>query len=46
MDDKVWLKNKNIKIKHNQKLKAKFFRHFQTLLLVKKQVYKLKLSEK
>ena len=35
--DKVWLNSKYIKIKQNQKLKAKFFRPFQVLHPVGKQ---------
>ena len=41
LDEKVWLKSKYIKTKRDQKLKAKFFRPFQVLYLVKKQAYKL-----
>ena len=41
--NKIWLNIKYIKIKQNQKLKAKFFRLFQIFYPVKKQSYKLKL---
>ena len=44
--EKVLLKNKYIKIKCNRKLETKFFRLFQILHLVGKQVYKLELPEK
>ena len=43
---KVWLNNKYIKTKCNQKLEAKFFRPFWVLYLVVKQVYKLQLPKK
>ena len=43
--DKVCLNSKYIKIKRNRKLKAKFFKLFQVLHSVGKQVYKLKLSK-
>ena len=46
LDEKVWLNSKYIKTKRNQKLEVKFFRPFQVLYLVKKQVYKLELSKK
>ena len=36
--DKIWLNNKYIKTKQNRKLKAKFFRPFQVLHLVGRQV--------
>ena len=42
---KVWLNNRYIKIKQNQKLEAKFFRPFQVLHLVSKQAYKIELSK-
>ena len=44
MGEKVWLNNKHIKIKKNQKLKVKFFRPFRMLHQVGKQAYKMKLS--
>ena len=44
--DKVWLNNKYIKTKQNQKLEAKFFRPFRVLHPVKKQAYKLELPKK
>ena len=44
--NKVWLNSKYIKTKQNRKLKAKFFRPFQVLHPVGKQVYKLKLPKK
>ena len=43
--DKIWLNNKYIKIKCNRKLEAKFFRPFQVLHPIRKQVYKLELSK-
>ena len=43
---KVWLYSKYIKIKLNLKLEIKFFRTFQVLHSVSKQVYKLKLPKK
>ena len=43
--DKVWLNNKYIKTKRNQKLEAKFFKPFRVLHSVRKQAYKLKLSK-
>lgn len=46
MGKKIWLNGKYIKIKQNQKLKAKFFQLFQVLDTVKKQAYKLKLLKK
>ena len=45
-DNKVWLNSKYIKTKQNQKLKAKFFRLFQILHPISKQVYKLELPKK
>ena len=39
--NRLWLNSKYIKTKHNQKLEAKFFRTFQVLHPVRKQVYKL-----
>ena len=45
-DDNVWLNSKYIKTKENWKLKAKFFRSFQVLYLVKKQANKLELFRK
>ena len=45
-NEKVWLNNKYIKIKWNQKLEAKFFGLLQVLYPFMKQVYKLKLSRK
>ena len=35
-NEKIWLNNKYIKTKHNQKLEAKFFRTFQVLHPVRK----------
>lgn len=43
LNDKVWLNNKYIKTKRNQKFKVKFFEFFHILYLVRKQVYKLEL---
>lgn len=40
--DKVWLNSKYIKTKQNRKLESKFFKPFQVLYLMKKQIYKLK----
>lgn len=40
---KVWLNNKYIRTKQNQKPKVQFFGFFQVLYLVKKQAYKLEL---
>ena len=45
-EEKIWLNSKYIKIKQNQKLKAKFFGLFQILYLVGKQAFKLDLSTK
>ncbi len=42
-DEKLWLNSKYIKTKRNKKLENKFFRPFQVLHKVGKQVYKLKL---
>ena len=44
--EKIWLNNKYIKTKQNQKLEAKFFSFFQILHPVRKQAYKLDLSTK
>ena len=44
--NKVYLNSKYIKTKQNQKLEAKFFRLFQVLHSVRKQVYKLELFRK
>ena len=44
--DKVWLNNKYLKTKWNQKLEAKFFGPFRVLHPVEKQTYKLKLPRK
>ena len=44
--DKVWLNSKYIKIKQNQKLKAKFFKLFCVLYPMSNQAYKLKLPRK
>ena len=44
--NKIWLNNKSIKTKQNQKMKAKFFVSFWVLHLVSKQAYKLKLPKK
>ena len=44
--ENVWLNCKYIKIKRNQKLKAKFFGLFWILHPIEKQVYKLDLSTK
>ena len=43
---KVWLNNKYIKTKHNQKLEAKFFEPFRVLHLVRNQAYKLELPKR
>lgn len=42
-NENVWFNDKNIKIKQNKKLKAKFFKSFQDFYLVNKQAYKLDL---
>ena len=44
--DKFWLNSKDIKIKRNRKLEAKFFGLFRVLHLVRKQIYKLELPKK
>ena len=46
LDEKIWLNNKHIKTKQNQKLKVKFFEPFGMLHPIEKQIYKLKLPEK
>ena len=46
LGDKVWLNNKYIKTKQNQKLEAKFFGPFRVLYLAGKQAYKLELPRK
>lgn len=46
LGDKVWLKSKYIKTKQNRKFEAKFFRFFQVLYPVRKQVYNLELPKK
>ena len=43
---KVWLNNKYITLKQNQKLEAKFLRPFWLLNPVGKEVYKLKLPKR
>ena len=43
---KVWLNCKYFKTKHNRKLEVKFFKLFQVLYPIKKQVYKLELPRK
>ena len=43
--DTVWLNNKYIKTKCNQKLEAKFFGPFRVLHPVRKQAYKLELPK-
>ena len=43
---KIWFNSKYIKIKKNQKLKAKFFGPFWLLYPIKKQAYKLELPTK
>ena len=43
--NKVWLNNKYIKTKQNQKFDVKFFGPFQALHPVNKQAYKLKLPK-
>ena len=43
---KVWLNSKYIKTKQNKRLENKFFRPFQVLYPVGKQVYKLELPTK
>ena len=44
--DKVWINNKYIKTKQDQKLETKFFRPFGVLYLVGKQAHKLKLLKR
>ncbi len=44
--EKVWLNNKYIKTKRNQKLESKFFGPFRVLHAVVKQAYKLELPAK
>ena len=46
LSDQVWLNNKYIKTKWNQKLKAKFFEPFWVLHLVGKQANKFELPNK
>ena len=41
---KIWLNNKYIKTKQNQKLEAKFFGMFGILHLISKETYKFELS--
>ena len=43
---KIWLNNKYIKTKRNQKLEVKFFGLFRVFYLVGKQAYKLELPKK
>ena len=43
---KVWLNSKYIKTKKNNKFESKFFRFFQVLHQIGKQVYKLELPTK
>lgn len=43
---KIWLNDKYIKIKRNQKLESEFFGFLWVLYPVKKQAYKLKLPKK
>lgn len=44
--NKIWLKNKYIKTKQNQKMEAKFFKSFRVLCLISKQTYKLEMLKK
>lgn len=46
LGDKVWLNSKQIKIKYNQKLKAKLFELFWVLHPMSKTTYKLELPKK
>ena len=46
LGDKIWLNNKYIKTKQNQKLEAKFFGPFRVFNSVEKQAYKLELPGK
>lgn len=44
--NKLWLNRNYIKTKQNQNLKVKFFKMFQVLYSMKKQIYKLELFKK
>lgn len=46
LDKKVWLNDKYIKMKQNQKFEAKFFSPFRVFHPVEKQAYKLELLTK